>query len=115
MLPNSRSECESVFDMYSTRLKSTFAGQSSGLLPKGAQTKPCTQPPGPFAATPKNRLRSNTEMERAKVVFTSAVGTRRQLCKPSQPNTVETRSAGNQSMAFISTTHTNTVKAAGAM
>ena len=114
MLPKRRSECERVFDTYSTRLNSTFAGHSSGFLPKGAQTKPCTQPPAPFAAMPKYTLSTSTETESAKVVLTSAVGTMRQLCKPSWANTHDTMSAGSQSIAFINTTQTNTVSAAGA-
>src|ERR1043165_6017393 len=73
MLPNSRSECDSGLEMYSTQLNRKFAGQSSGLEPNGAQNSWWMNPPSPLAATAKPIIRNHTESESAKVVLTSAV------------------------------------------
>ena len=48
MLPNSRSECDSGLEMYSTRLNRKLAGHSSGFEPNGAQNSSWIQPPRPF-------------------------------------------------------------------
>src|SRR5216110_1756470 len=75
LLPNSRSECDSGLEMYSTQLKRKFAGQSSGFEPNGAQNNSWTKPPAPLAAMAKPIIRNQTESDSAKVVLTSAVGT----------------------------------------
>src|ERR1051325_5535723 len=82
MLPNSRSECDSGFEMYSTQLNRKFAGHSSGFEPNGAQNSSWKKPPTPFAETAKPIIRNHTESESEKVVFTSAVGTGRHSCRP---------------------------------
>src|SRR5688572_3056382 len=115
MLPNSRSECDSGLEMYSTRLKRKLAGHSSGLLPNGAQNSSWIQPPSPLAAIENQIIIANTDSDNAKVVLTSAVGTRRHSCMPIAPNAAATQSAGMKSIEFISTTQTKTVSAAGAM
>jgi hypothetical protein len=51
MFPNSRSECDSGFETYSTMLKRKFAGQSSGLEPKGAVKSSWIHPKRPFTFT----------------------------------------------------------------
>ena len=48
MLPYSRSEWESGFEMYSTALKRRLAGQSSGFDPNGVQKSSWIQPRRPF-------------------------------------------------------------------
>src|SRR3954452_25451117 len=75
MLPKSRSECDSGFEMYSTQLKRKLAGHRSGLEPNGAQKSSCMKPRAPFAEMAKPIIRNHTESDSAKVVFTSAVGT----------------------------------------
>src|SRR6478672_5178316 len=75
MLPNRRSECDSVFEMYSTIWKRKLAGIKSGWEPKGAKKSSCSHPPTPLTEIAKKIVRTRTEMERAKVVLTSAVGT----------------------------------------
>ena len=115
MLPKSRSECDSGFEMYSTRLNSRLTGHSSGCAPNGAQNSSWIQPPSPLAAIAKKIDSTSTDSDSAKVVLTSAVGTRRHSCSPSQPRPAATMSTGRKSIAFISITHTNTVSAAGAM
>src|SRR5882672_2352751 len=72
MLPNSRSECDSGFDTYSTRLNRKFAGQRSGLEPNGAQNSSWIQPPRPLDEIAKPIISSHTESDSANVVFTSA-------------------------------------------
>src|SRR5688572_22016223 len=75
MLPNSRSECDRVFDTYSTIWNRKFAGQSAGCEPNGAQKSSCSQPPKPFTEMAKYSDSTSTEIDSAKVVLTSAVGT----------------------------------------
>src|SRR5260221_11937380 len=75
MLPKSRSECDSGFEMYSTQLKRKLAGQSRTFEPNGAQNSSWMKPPAPLAATAKPIIRNHTESDSAKVVLTSAVGT----------------------------------------
>ena len=82
MFPNSRREWESVLEKYSTKLNRRFAGQSRGFEPKGAQNCSCTQPPTPLTLIPKYTDISRTEIDSAKVVLTSAVGTGRHSCTP---------------------------------
>src|SRR5690349_25174653 len=94
MLPNSRSECDSGLEMYSTQLKRKFAGHSRKWEPNGAQNSSWIQPPTPFAAIENQIIIPNTESESANVVLTSAVGTRRHSWMPIQPSAVDTRSAG---------------------
>jgi hypothetical protein len=59
-------------------------------------------------------ISSQTESASAKVVLTSAVGTGRQACSPAHSSGATTMSIGRKSMAFITSTQTNTVSAAGA-
>ena len=80
MLPNSRSECDSGLDMYSTRLNRKLAGHSSGLEPNGAQNSSWIQPPTPLTLMAKQIISSHTDSASAKVVLTSAVGTMRKPC-----------------------------------
>src|SRR5258706_13429014 len=89
MLPKSRSECDSGFEMYSTQLKRKLAGHSSGFEPNGAQNSSRTKPLTPFAEMAEPIIRSHTESDSAKVVVTSAVGTGRHSCKPIQPRPAE--------------------------
>src|SRR6266568_345555 len=82
MLPNNRSECDSCLDTYSmklnNRLKNTRNGDAhSGLTPNGAQPSSWIQPPSPLAAIENQIISSHTDNASANVVFTSAVGTRR--------------------------------------
>src|SRR6185436_11302351 len=104
MLPNSRNECDSGLDTYSTQAEGGFAGHSRKCLPNGAQKSSWIQPPTPFAAIENQTIMANTDSESAKVVLTSAVGTRRHSWMPTQPSAVETRSAGMWSIAFIKIT-----------
>src|SRR3954471_7184050 len=90
MLPKSRSECDSGFEMYSTQLNRKLAGQRSGFEPNGAQNSSCMKPLTPFAEMVKPIISSQTESDSAKVVFTSAGGTGRHSCKPTHPRPVET-------------------------
>src|SRR6267142_114229 len=60
-------------------------------------------------------MSSHTESARAKVVLTSAVGTMRNPCGAKKCVNHAMMSTGRKSMEFISSTHTNTVSAAGAM
>src|SRR3970040_2094119 len=85
MLPNSRSECDSGFETYSTRLKSKLNSQSSGLEPDGAQNSSWIHPPRACAEMKNPIKSSHTESDSAKVVLTSAVGTGRHSCNPTQP------------------------------
>jgi len=75
MFPNSRRECDSGFEMYSTRLKRKFSGQSSGFEPNGAQKSSWMKPPTPFSLMAKPIIIAHTDKASAKVAFTSAVGT----------------------------------------
>src|SRR3954463_10292769 len=75
MLPKRRSECDSVFEMYSTIWKRKLAGISSGCEPNGAKNNSCSQPPRPLTETEKTMVSTSTEIESPKVVLTSAVGT----------------------------------------
>src|SRR5436305_4119921 len=75
MLTKSRSECDKVFEMYSTIWKRKFAGMSSGCEPKGAKKSSCSQPPMPLTEIANTIVSTSTEMDNAKVVLTSAVGT----------------------------------------
>src|SRR5262245_56746197 len=80
MFPYKRSERESGLDRYSTRLNRKLNGQSRGLAPNGEQNNSWIQPPSPFTLILKKIIRSRTEIDSAKVVFTSAVGTCRHAC-----------------------------------
>src|SRR5499427_6793785 len=94
MFPNNRNECDSGLDTYSMKLNRRlaiasnapaihFKGFSEALvMPNGAQTSSCSHPPRPLAAMAKPIIRSQTESDSAKVVFTSAVGTNRHSCNP---------------------------------
>src|SRR5450759_3127643 len=116
MLPYSRSECDSGLDTYSTMLNRKLNGHNSGFEPKGAQNNSWIQPPSPLTAMEKEIISSHTDSDRAKVVLTSAVGTMRNSCWwNTWVRTQAMMSTGRKSMAFISSTHTNTVSAAGAM
>ena len=80
MFPKSRSECDSGFETYSTRLKRKLSGHSSGFEPKGAQKSSWMKPPTPFTLIAKPIISTQTVSASAKVVFTSAVGTMRKPC-----------------------------------
>src|SRR6185436_4001916 len=75
MFPKRRSECDKVFETYSTIWKRKFAGMSSGCEPNGAKKSSCNQPPMTLTEMAKTTVSTSTEMESAKVVLTSAVGT----------------------------------------
>src|SRR5690349_122148 len=77
ILPKSRNECDSGLETYSTQLNRKLAGQSMTWAPNGAQKSSWIQPPTPFAAMENQIIIANTDSESAKVVFTSAVGTKR--------------------------------------
>src|SRR5262245_53976781 len=126
MFPNNRNECDSGLDTYSMKLNSRLATASNvpaihfngfaerSVIPNGAQKSSCSHPPRPLAAMAKPIIRSQTESESAKVVLTSAVGTRRHSCKPTALNAFVNQSTGRKSIAFITSTHTPTVSASGA-
>src|SRR3970282_47069 len=78
MLPNKRSACDSGLDTYSIALSSRLGIHNRGVLPKRAQNSSWIQPPRPLAAIENQIMSSHTERASAKVVLTSAVGTRRQ-------------------------------------
>ena len=59
-------------------------------------------------------ISANTVSASANVVLMSAVGTTRQLCSPIAPSPLDRMSTGRKSIAFMSTTQTNTVSAIGA-
>src|ERR1017187_977935 len=116
MLPYSRNECDSGLDTYSTMLNRKLNGHRMGFAPKGAQNSSWIQPPRPFTLMLKKIIRKNTDSDRAKVVLTSAVGTMRNSCWWNTCVRIQAMmSAGKKSIAFISSTHTNTVSAVGAM
>src|SRR6266446_3191230 len=68
ILPNNRSECDSGFETYSTRLKRKLAGHSSGRAPKGAQNSSWIQPSGPLAAMEKPIISTHRQRERKRGV-----------------------------------------------
>src|SRR5262245_60630894 len=80
MLPKSRSECDSVFEMYSTIWNRKLAGISAGCEPKGAKKSSCSHPPKPLTVIAKKIVSTKMEMDSAKVVLTSAVGTYLKPC-----------------------------------
>src|SRR5450759_4924268 len=115
MLPYNRSECDSGLDTYSTMLNRKLNGHRMGFAPKGAQNSSWIQPPRPFTFMLKKIIRKNTDSDRAKVVLTSAVGTMRNSCWWNTCVRIQAMmSTGRKSMAFISSTHTNTASATGA-
>ena len=85
-------------------------------MPNGAQKSSWTKPPKPFSLIAKKIISTQTDSASAKVVLTSAVGTMRKPCSVcgKSPRTHVTESTGRKSMAFISSTQTNTVNASGA-
>ena len=75
MFPKRRSECDSGFEMYSTRLKTKLSGHRTGLEPNGEQKSSWMKPNRPFVFTAKKIIIAQTDRASAKVVDTSALGT----------------------------------------
>ena len=115
MLPNSRSECDSGLDRYSTQLKRKFAGQSSGLEPNGRAEQLVDE-----AAHALGRDREadhqhpDRKREREGRVYVGGRHDAEAVLARCRWVTSATQSAGRKSIEFISTTQTNTVSASGA-
>ena len=80
MLPNSRSECDSGLETYSTKLNSRLSGHSSGLRAE-RRAEQLVDPAAQALGRDRETIISNqTDSASANVVLTSAVGTMRKPC-----------------------------------